>query len=117
MGRKILFSVTAKDCRFDFYVGSGKGGQKRNKTSNCCRCTHIESGASGKSEEGRSQLKNKQKAFVRMATSDTFKKWHRIEVAKRTGVLRAVEVKVEEMMREKNLKIEKRINGKWVIDI
>lgn len=43
--RKPILSVTKKDCRWDYYVGSGKGGQKRNRTSNCVRCTHIDSGA------------------------------------------------------------------------
>ena len=31
--RKPLFSVTAKDCNWDYYRGSGSGGQKKNKTS------------------------------------------------------------------------------------
>lgn len=53
--KEILVRVTAKDCRWDYYRGTGKGGQKRNKTENCVRCTHIKSGAVGKSEEGRKQ--------------------------------------------------------------
>ena len=50
----ILFSVTAKDCRWDYFRGSGKGGQKSNMTSSRVRCTHKESGAVGQSDETRS---------------------------------------------------------------
>ncbi len=55
--RELLFSVTAKDCRFDFYRGSGAGGQHRNKTDSAVRVTHLNSGAVGKCEESRSQHK------------------------------------------------------------
>lgn len=33
-----------KDFEVEWYSGTGCGGQKRNKTQNCCRITHIESG-------------------------------------------------------------------------
>jgi len=29
--RKLLFSVTAKDCRWDYFKGTGAGGQKKLK--------------------------------------------------------------------------------------
>ena len=87
MNRELLFSLTAKDFKFQYYRGSGKGGQKRNKTSNCCRCIHIESGATSTSEQGRSQILNKQNAFRKCCETDIFKKWHKLEVAKKTGRL------------------------------
>lgn len=93
--RKLLFSVSAKDCRWDYYKGSGAGGQKRNKTENCVRCTHVASGAVGKAEEGRSKEQNKRKAFRRMAESDKFKKWQRIEVARVTGRIKQIEENIE----------------------
>ena len=111
--KELLFSVTVKDCSFDFYVGSGKGGQKRNRTSNCCRCTHVASGAVGKAEEGRSQRKNKELAFNRMANSVIFKKWHKMETARRMGTLADIESTVERSMRPENLKIECSDEGKW----
>jgi len=61
--KEILFSVTASDCRFDYYSGTGAGGQARNKSLSAVRCTHIASGAVGKSEEERSQKQNKITAF------------------------------------------------------
>lgn len=109
--RVLLFSVTEKDCRFDYYRGSGKGGQKRNKTDNCVRCTHEESGAVGKSENGRSQRKNKEMAFKKMSETKEFKLWHKLESARRMGTLADIEATVERSM--ENVKIEKKINGKW----
>ncbi len=94
----------------------GKDGQKRNKTSNCCRCTHIASGAVGKSEQGRSQLRNKQTAFQRMAESTEFTDWHKIEVAKRSGTLADIERLVDlEMTKTDNFLVEIRNDsGEWV---
>ena len=112
--RELLFSITANDCNFDYYVGSGKGGQKRNKTHNCVRCSHEPSGSVGKAEEGRSQRRNKESAFKRMAESNEFKKWHKMEIARRMGTLAEVESTVERSMQPKNLKIEIKTQGKWV---
>jgi len=112
--KELLFSVTAKECKFDYYKASGAGGQKKNKTSSAVRCTHIESGAVGNSSDTRSQHKNKEIAFKRMAETDTFKNWLRIEAARATGRLEEINKKVEESMKEKNLKIEgKNEKGRW----
>lgn len=111
MNKDLLFSVTERDCTFDFYRGSGKGGQKRNKTSNCVRCTHNQSGASGKSEEGRSQRKNKEAAFLKMSQTAEFKNWHRIETSRQTGELARINSSVDKDM--KKIKVEESVNGKW----
>ena len=76
MNKKILFSVTDKDCKFTYTRGSGKGGQKRNKTSSAVRCHHVPSGAMGYSDDTRSQLQNKKIAFSRMAKTPEFNCWH-----------------------------------------
>jgi protein subunit release factor B len=113
MTKTKLFSVTKKDCRWDYYKGSGAGGQKRNKTENCCRCTHIASGAVGKSEEGRSKEQNKIKAFRRMSETKEFKEWIRIEVARVTGAEEELKKKIERELAI-NTKIEvKDKEGKW----
>lgn len=109
--RVLLFTVTERDCRFDYYVGSGKGGQKRNRTYNCVRVTHIESGAVGKSEEGRSQRKNKEIAFKRMSETQEFKNWHRIETSRRMGHLSEIKKEVEREL--KNVKVEVKVDGVW----
>lgn len=114
MSKQLLFSVTASDCRWDYYRGSGKGGQKKNKTDNCARCTHIASGAVGKSEEGRSKEQNRRKAFERMYETKEFKNWHRMEVARVTGLTAAVEEAVKRDMNEKNLRTEVKTEaGTW----
>ncbi len=114
MAKELLFSITAKDCRFDYFRGSGKGGQKRNKTSSGVRCTHIDSGAVGQSDDTRSQHKNKVIAFTRMHETDKFKKWHRIAVSRATGELALMEDKIESSMRTNNLNVEVFQNGKWI---
>jgi protein subunit release factor A len=111
--KELLFSITAKDCRWDYYRGSGAGGQHRNKTNSAVRCTHEASGAMGQSEDTRSQHDNKKLAFVRMAKTDTFQKWARIEACRVTGKLSQIEEWVERELTI-NTRIEKKENGKWV---
>lgn len=66
MSRELIFSFNKKDFRVDWYRGSGPGGQKVNKTSNCCRITHKETGLVASGEEGRSAARNKKKAFEKL---------------------------------------------------
>lgn len=69
------FSITAKDCIFQTYRGSGKGGQHRNKTDSAVRCIHPKSGGVGTCEEYKEQRQNKKRAFKRMTESNEFKSW------------------------------------------
>lgn len=101
--------MTASDCRWDYYRGTGKGGQKRNKTSNCVRCTHYASGAVGKSEDGRSQRHNRETAFKRMSETDVFKKWLRIESARHMGTLTDIDKATAQ-----HTVVEVRKHGMWV---
>lgn len=112
MAKELLFSVTKDDCDWSFTRGTGTGGQKKNKTSSAVYCVHKASGARGYSEATRSQLQNRQDAFKKMAESETFKKWHKIETARRTGKLLDIESIVEEQM--KQIKLEIKQDGKWV---
>ncbi|MBN1881061.1 MAG: peptide chain release factor-like protein [Deltaproteobacteria bacterium] len=113
--KKLLFSVTAKDCRWDYYRGSGKGGQHRNKKDTAVRCTHIESGAVGQSEDQRSQAQNKKLAFRRMAESATFKAWHKRKVAELNGMSQRIESDIERDLADPSVtKIEVLRNGEWV---
>jgi hypothetical protein len=57
-----LFSA----CRMDTYRGPGPGGQKRNKTSNAVRLTHLASGLQVTATESRSLALNKLHAVRRM---------------------------------------------------
>ncbi len=111
--KRLLFSVTAKDCEWKYTKGSGKGGQKRNKTSSAVHCFHRPSGAHGYSDDGRSQRKNRETAFKKMAESKEFKVWHRLECSRRTGQESELEAKVDREM--KKVKVEGRENGKWSV--
>lgn len=74
-----MFSVTAADCDWDVFRGSGNGGQKKQKTSSGVRCTHRASGAVGKATDSREQSENRKTAFVRMAETLEFKVWAKLK--------------------------------------
>ena len=113
--REFLFSVTVKDCRFDYYRGSGAGGQHRNKTDSAVRCHHDPSGAVAQAQDTRSQHKNKVLAFGRMARSKKFQNWIRREAASRAGQMESVEDAVKAAMNSRNLRIDVKDNrGRWI---
>ena len=93
--RELLLSVTEKDCKFIFSRGSGKGGQKRNKTSNACHCRHVASGAIGFADNTRSAATNKRMAFNRMTKTQEFNQWHVREMAKRLDICNPDDLSVE----------------------
>ncbi len=103
MARTKMLTVTIKDCEVQTFRAGGKGGQNQNKRDSGVRVIHPPSGARGESREGRGQLENKRKAFVRMAESAEFLAWVRLRHAQIAG---AVEAAVDEGMRPENLLIE-----------
>jgi hypothetical protein len=54
------------DCRFEAFRGPGPGGQKRNKTSNSVRLTHLPTGIHVLAGESRSLQENKDRAVRRL---------------------------------------------------
>lgn len=106
MGRELLFSITKKDFDVQTFRSGGKGGQHQNTTDSGVRIIHRDSGAVGESRNHRSQHQNKKAAFERLVASDTFKKWHRRKTAEMMGRAANIDRKVDEMMREENLKVE-----------
>lgn len=76
--KKLWFSITEKDFEFKEKRGTGKGGQKRNKTSSAMQCWHKPSGAFGEAEDSRSQIENKRTAFRRCAETKEFQGWLRL---------------------------------------
>lgn len=98
-----IVSVNIKDCDVQTFRAGGKGGQNQNKRDTGVRIRHRASGAVGESRDNRTQLANKRAAFRRMAESDVFQAWIRVQHAKATG---AIEAAVDEAMRPENLDIE-----------
>lgn len=116
MEKKLLFSLSK--AKGDFIVqpfkGSGKGGQKRNKTMSACRITHPASGTVSECQEERSFTQNKHKAFERLIEKESFQRWHKLECIKRTGEYAAIMERVDKSMRPENIKVECLDDGKWV---
>lgn len=113
--RKPIFSLSKTNGDFVVtpYRGSGKGGQKRNKTFSGCRITHPATGLFVECEEERSFEQNKKRAFERLCKKPAFQTWLKIETARREGKLRDIEGKVEQEM--KNVRVDvKDEAGRWV---
>lgn len=108
--RQKLVSVSVHDCELQVFRAGGKGGQHQNKTSSGVRLIHHPSGARGESREERSQLQNKKKAFLRLIETPAFRVW----LGKMALQGPPAEVRVAEEMREENLVVEGKENGKWV---
>ena len=77
----LLFSVTKKDLRIEYFCAGGPGGQHQNKTASACRITHPPSGAVGECREERHQGMNQKTAFKRMVHSSKFQTWLKISAA------------------------------------
>jgi len=115
MSKELLFAVTAKDCIWEGLRGSGPVGQHKNKVHTGMRCTHRASGAVGVATDSKSQKVNKRNAFLRMAKSEAFQKWHHLEVLRRSGRLAVMEEQLRATMKPKNLRVEGIDGGHWVL--
>lgn len=56
--------ITEDQFRFEWFSGTGKGGQHRNKHQNCCRCIHVPTGITANGTNSRSREDNKQAAYT-----------------------------------------------------
>lgn len=62
--KPIEVQIDERDLSWQFFRGSGNGGQKRNKTSSAVRLVHEPSGIQIRVESERSQLLNKEAALA-----------------------------------------------------
>ena len=111
--KELLFSITKKDFKLDWFSGTGAGGQYRNKHQNCLRLTHIESGVTVTGQSHRERISNQKEAINNLVKHPQFKMWHAKKVMEIIEG-KSIEDKVDEMMDEKYLKIEAQKNDKWV---
>lgn len=114
--KRLLFSLTKDDFKVEAILGTGPGGQNRNKTATAIRITHPASGAVGFSQSDRSQLQNKRLAFKHLVESPKFKTWHKLECARRLSG-KTIEQVVEKQLAPGNIKIEVvDVDGKWIVE-
>lgn len=83
--KRLLFSVTMKDLEMQTFRVGGAGGGGKDTSSSGVRLIHPPSGAVGEGREHRSVTINRRDAFLRLANSEKFKAWHKLECARRMG--------------------------------
>jgi len=112
--KELLFSITKKDFNITYFSGTGAGGQHRNKHMNCVRLSHKDSGAMVTGQSHKERKSNIREALKNLIENPKFKKWHSMRVYE---VLegKKLEEKVDEMMDEKNIKVEYKNGKKWMV--
>ena len=111
MNKKPILTLTKKDFIVEYYCGSGKGGQHKNRRKTAVRIKHPASGMEACCEDERKRGQNQKKAFKKLV--ERIKPWLRIESARKLFQEKDIELKVDEMMKDKNLKIEVKEDSKW----
>ena len=109
----LLFSISKKDFKIEFFSGTGKGGQYRNKHQNCVRLHHPDSGVLVTGQSHRERQANLREAFNNLIQNPKFKVWHNRKIQEVLSGEK-LEQTVLKMMSPENLKIEVVENGKWV---
>lgn len=56
--------ISEDQFRYEWFSGTGKGGQHRNKHQNCCRCIHEPTGIQANGTNSRSREDNKHAAYT-----------------------------------------------------
>ncbi len=115
MTRRLLFSLTAKDFKIVTFCSGGKGGQNQNRKMTGVRITHIASGASAECRGKNTFAHNRGVAFKRLHETKRFRAWHKLEVARVSGATQRAEKQVDKEMSPRNLKVEVKEEGRWVV--
>ena len=113
MGKELLFSITRKDLKIQFFSGTGAGGQYRNKHQNCIRIQHAASGAIVTGQSARERQANIREAMTNLVKNPKFKIWHTQKVNEILTGKTLADI-VNEMIKPENLKIEIKQDGKWI---
>lgn len=85
--------ITKKDLEVTYFRGTGSGGQKRNKTSNCVRIAHPASGTVVEATKSRKQGENQRTALKKLSEHPQFVAWVQTKLAVPSDFL--VETKVQ----------------------
>ena len=100
-----LLTLTRDNFEWEYFCGSGNGGQNRNRRKTCVRVIHPPSGAVALGTEEREQGRNKQIAFKRICKHPLFTSWLK-GLLRKQPTEKQIEAQVDEAMKEGNLKIE-----------
>lgn len=106
-------TLTKKDFVFDWFSGTGAGGQHRNKHKNCLRLLHPASGVRVVAQEHRSRTANRKLAMERLVADPKFRAWCMVTLAA-LEMETSIERLIEEQLSSENLLIEVRESGRWV---
>ncbi len=112
--KDLIFSVTKRDLKITYFSGSGAGGQHRNRHNNCVRINHPETGVTAQGTESKSLTQNKKLAFTRLVKNKKFYNWLKVTASYLLEDGKTIAEIVDDMMAEENLKVEKKVNNKWV---
>lgn len=113
MSKELLFSVTKKDIKIEYFSGTGGGGQHRNKHQNCVRMHHKASGVRSTGQSNKERKSNLREAFKKLTKDFKFKIWlnqKTYEVINKT----TIEEQVEKAMAPENLRVEYKSEDGWV---
>ena len=61
-----MFELNRKDLHFDWFSGTGAGGQHRNKHMNCLRLKHIPTGIRVTAQNARDRVSNERDAMEKL---------------------------------------------------
>ncbi len=114
--KELLFSITKKDFKINYFSGTGAGGQHRNRHMNSVRLTHLPSNVTVTGQSNKERLSNIKEALNNILKHPKFKIWHNEKVMEMlTG--KSIDDRVNESMSPENLIIEsKDENGRWSKD-
>ena len=113
---KVEFKVSKDDFQVSWFSGTGAGGQHRNKKLCSCRIKHKATGIIKTGQSHRDREANKREALQAMANDPRFKSYCEMKL-RELEEGKTLEEKVNEMMKEENLKIETRMNNKWIEEL
>jgi len=111
--REKITILTKKDCDISYFIGSGAGGQNRQKNHTGVQIQHRESGATGRCSESRSREQNKKQAFLNLTKTPKFKVWLNKKLYE-IQQNETIEETVEKQMKAENLVVEMKKDGKWI---
>jgi len=101
--------LTKKDLDISYFVGSGAGGQNKQKNMTGVQLIHKETGAIGRSSETRSREQNKKTAFKRLCETPKMRLWINAkiyEIRMGESMEAKIQREVDKAMSLENLKFE-----------